>query len=132
MYDVSFQVISHKSYKSRVEFDRALTELLKEAEIELICLAGFMRILSGEFVRTWQGCLLNIHPSLLPSFKGMHAQRQALEAGVTLTGCTVHFVAVSVVLFCLQTDSHSLISIVLYLFTLHDVALKSSKRLLTE
>lgn len=88
------QVISHKGYKTRLEFDTAVTEVLKEAGIELICLAGFMRILTGEFVRTWQGRLLNIHPSLLPSFKGMHAQRQALEAGVTLTGCTVHFVAV--------------------------------------
>lgn len=90
---VATKVIPHKNYKSRQEFDAALTKALEEAGIELICLAGFMRILTGEFVRRWRGRLLNIHPSLLPSFKGMHAQRQALEAGVTLTGCTVHFVS---------------------------------------
>ncbi|XP_071525374.1 trifunctional purine biosynthetic protein adenosine-3 isoform X1 [Panulirus ornatus] len=87
------KVIPHKIYKSRLEFDEALTAALKSEGIELICLAGFMRILTGDFVRAWQGRLLNIHPSLLPAFKGMHAQRQALQAGVTLTGCTVHFVA---------------------------------------
>lgn len=90
---VATKVIPHKNYKNRQEFDAALTMALREVDTELICLAGFMRILTGDFVRTWQGRLLNIHPSLLPSFKGMHAQRQALEAGVTLTGCTVHFVA---------------------------------------
>ncbi|XP_045623812.2 trifunctional purine biosynthetic protein adenosine-3 [Procambarus clarkii] len=90
---VATKVISHKNYRNRQEFDAALTVALREVNTELICLAGFMRILTGDFVRTWQGRLLNIHPSLLPSFKGMHAQRQALEAGVTLTGCTVHFVA---------------------------------------
>ncbi|XP_068249737.1 trifunctional purine biosynthetic protein adenosine-3 [Palaemon carinicauda] len=90
---VPTKVISHKNYKSRGEFDNALTEALKAAGVELICLAGFMRILTAEFVSTWNGRLLNIHPSLLPSFKGMHAQKQALEAGVTITGCTVHFVA---------------------------------------
>ncbi|XP_064089337.1 trifunctional purine biosynthetic protein adenosine-3-like [Macrobrachium nipponense] len=90
---VPTKVIPHKNYKSREEFDSALTEALKTAKIELICLAGFMRILTAGFVSTWNGRLLNIHPSLLPSFKGMHAQKQALEAGVTITGCTVHFVA---------------------------------------
>ncbi|KAK7071754.1 hypothetical protein SK128_016170, partial [Halocaridina rubra] len=90
---VPIQVISHKSYKSRQEFDNALTETLKASNVELICLAGFMRILTGDFVKSWRGSLLNIHPSLLPSFKGMHAQKQALQAGVSITGCTVHFVA---------------------------------------
>ncbi|XP_042214369.1 trifunctional purine biosynthetic protein adenosine-3-like isoform X2 [Homarus americanus] len=90
---VTTEVIPHKNYKNRQEFDAALTVALRKVETELICLAGFMRILTGDFVKTWRGKLLNIHPSLLPSFKGMHAQRQALQAGVTLTGCTVHFVA---------------------------------------
>lgn len=88
-------MIPHKIYKSRLEFEAAITVALRSAGIELICLAGFMRILTGDFVRAWRGQLLNIHPSLLPAFKGMHAQRQALQAGVTLTGCTVHFVSVS-------------------------------------
>lgn len=73
----------------------AMDAALKEAGVELVCLAGFMRIVTGEFVRKWNGRLLNIHPSLLPSFKGMNAHKMVLEAGVCITGCTVHFVAVS-------------------------------------
>eukprot|EP00112_Aurelia_sp_Birch-Aquarium-sp1_P008205 Seg190.13 transcript_id=Seg190.13/GoldUCD/mRNA.D3Y31 product="Trifunctional purine biosynthetic protein adenosine-3" protein_id=Seg190.13/GoldUCD/D3Y31 len=89
---IKSKVISHKSYNSRVEFDKAVSDALEEEGIQLVCLAGFMRILSGEFVRRWHGKLLNVHPSLLPSFKGMNAHKQVLESGARLSGCTVHFV----------------------------------------
>lgn len=76
----------------REQFERVAGQLLHEHRIDLILLAGFMRLLSPAFVRAWQGRILNIHPSLLPQFPGLHAQRQALEAGVSESGCTVHFV----------------------------------------
>lgn len=85
-------VINHKDYKSREEFDEAMDKAIVESGAEFVCMAGFMRILSSWFTKKWQGQLINIHPSLLPSFKGMHAQQQALEAGVKIAGCTVHFV----------------------------------------
>ncbi|MCP5380736.1 MAG: phosphoribosylglycinamide formyltransferase [Kordiimonadaceae bacterium] len=86
------KVINHRDYKSREEFDDKLHEALLESGTELICLAGFMRILDTRFVNRWKNKILNIHPSLLPSFKGLHTQERALEAGVRFTGCTVHFV----------------------------------------
>ncbi|MBB6097652.1 phosphoribosylglycinamide formyltransferase-1 [Deinobacterium chartae] len=76
----------------RAAFEAAARELLEARGIDLLLLAGFMRLLSGEFVAPWRGRILNIHPSLLPLYPGLEAQRQALEAGATQTGCTVHFV----------------------------------------
>jgi phosphoribosylglycinamide formyltransferase 1 len=76
----------------RVEYDRQLLAALRAYEPALVCLAGFMRILSPEFLKEYSGRVLNIHPALLPSFPGLHAQRQALEYGVRVSGCTVHFV----------------------------------------
>ncbi len=78
--------------QDRTAFDAQVTELLQQNRVELICLAGYMRLLSGEFVSRFSGRILNIHPSLLPAFPGLDAQHQALVHGVKITGCTVHFV----------------------------------------
>jgi phosphoribosylglycinamide formyltransferase-1 len=76
----------------RAAYDRRLVDALRPFDPALVCLAGFMRILTAEFLREFRGRVLNIHPALLPSFPGLHAQRQALEHGVKVTGCTVHYV----------------------------------------
>ena len=103
---IVYQVVKHTDYKTRLEFDMAVHERLVAAGVEIVCLAGFMRVLTGEFVKLWRGRLINIHPALLPLFKGTHAHRQALEAGVRITGCTAHFVEVSVYkLMCLSLYS---------------------------
>ena len=78
--------------RTRDEHDREIREALRIRNIDLVCLAGYMRILSREFIDAYRGRILNIHPSLLPSFPGLDAQQQALEHGVKWTGCTVHFV----------------------------------------
>jgi phosphoribosylglycinamide formyltransferase 1 len=85
-------LIDHKAYASREAFDAAVDQVLAEAGVELVALAGFMRIQSPPFVRKWHARQLNIHPSLLPAFKGLNPQAQALAAGVKISGCTVHFV----------------------------------------
>ncbi len=77
---------------AREDYDRSLVYELKRHRVDLVCLAGFMRILSPRFVRSFPNRILNIHPSLLPAFPGLHPQRQALEYGVRFSGCTVHFV----------------------------------------
>lgn len=77
---------------SRDDFDRRVVATLKEKQVDLVCLAGFMRLLSPYFIKSFPNRILNIHPSLLPSFPGLNAQQKALEYGVKYTGCTVHFV----------------------------------------
>jgi phosphoribosylglycinamide formyltransferase-1 len=84
-------VLSHKAFASREAFDAALDAELEKAGAEIVCQAGFMRIHSEGFARKWEGRMLNIHPSLLPAFKGTKVHEQALAAGVRITGCTVHF-----------------------------------------
>ncbi|MBH3430734.1 phosphoribosylglycinamide formyltransferase [Pseudomonas alkylphenolica] len=85
-------VLDHKAFEGREAFDAALVELIDGFQPHLVVLAGFMRILSAGFVRHYQGRLLNIHPSLLPKYKGLHTHQRALEAGDTEHGCSVHFV----------------------------------------
>ncbi|MCE7997588.1 MAG: phosphoribosylglycinamide formyltransferase [Rhodobiaceae bacterium] len=89
---IPVQVINHKEFEDRDTFDAALDATLKEAGVELVCNAGFMRILTSGFVKSWHNRQLNIHPSLLPAFKGLHVHDRVLESGVRLTGATVHFV----------------------------------------
>lgn len=85
-------VFERKSFSDKKSFEAAISEKLVEHQVELIVLAGFMRILGSDFVKTWQGKIINIHPSLLPSFTGLDAHQQALDYGVKFSGCTVHFV----------------------------------------
>ena len=89
---VSSLFVNPKDHGDRAAYDAVLTKTLEHHEVGLVCLAGFLRILSPVFVRAWQGRLMNVHPSLLPAFPGLHAQRQALDHGVRIAGATVHFV----------------------------------------
>jgi phosphoribosylglycinamide formyltransferase-1 len=86
------RVIPHKQFPDRPTFDAAVERALEEAGTELICLAGFMRIFSDGFVERWRDRMINIHPSLLPAFKGLKVHERVLAAGVRFTGCTVHYV----------------------------------------
>lgn len=90
--NITFAVISNKEFPTREAFDDALHAELVKNNVEIVCLAGFMRILTAAFVQKWRGKLINIHPSLLPKHKGIHVQQAALDAGDTESGCTVHFV----------------------------------------
>jgi phosphoribosylglycinamide formyltransferase-1 len=89
---VPVAIIPHSNYESREAFDAEIDKALIAAGVDIICEAGFMRIHSDSFTRKWEGKMLNIHPSLLPSFKGIRVHQQALDAGVKVTGCTVHFI----------------------------------------
>jgi phosphoribosylglycinamide formyltransferase 1 len=83
---------SHKDFADRDSFDAELHAVLEGWQTEIVALAGFMRLLTPGFTRQWMGRMINIHPALLPSFKGLHTHEQALAAGITMHGCTVHFV----------------------------------------
>lgn len=85
-------VVDHKAYPDRASFDAAVDARLREAGVEIVCLAGFMRLLTPPFVEAWRNRMINIHPSLLPLFPGLHTHERAIEAGMRLAGCTVHFV----------------------------------------
>ncbi len=88
---IATAIVDHRG-RSREAFEAALDQVLRQAGVELICLAGFMRLLTAGFVTRWADRILNIHPSLLPAFKGLHVHEQAIAAGVRFSGCTVHVV----------------------------------------
>ncbi len=91
-HNIPTEVLDHKKFSSREAFDQALVKILQAREVELVILAGFMRLLSPIFVKAFSNRIMNIHPSLLPAFPGLHVQRKAIEHGVRFSGCTVHFV----------------------------------------
>lgn len=90
--DIPFIIVEHRDFKKRQDFEKEIIQELSQYNIDLICLAGFMRVLSTYFFENWHKEIINIHPSLLPSFKGASAIDDAFSAGVTETGCTVHYV----------------------------------------
>lgn len=90
--DIATAVVDHRAFPSRETFEDALAAKLRAASIDIVCLAGFLRMLTARFVEPWRGRMLNIHPSLLPEFKGLDTHARALAAGAKIHGCTVHFV----------------------------------------
>jgi len=91
-HGVPTEIVDHRKFPSREVFDQHLIERFKDRQVELVVLAGFMRLLSADFVQVFSNRIMNIHPALLPAFPGLHVQRKAVEAGVRFSGCTVHFV----------------------------------------
>ena len=91
--NINIKVIEHQNFKNRSEFEKNINRILIENNVELVCLAGFMRILTDTFVCSWKERLINIHPSLLPAFKGLNTHQRAIECGVKFSGCTIHFVS---------------------------------------
>jgi len=91
-HGIRTEVLDHKTFASREAYDQAVVDLLRARGVELVVLAGFMRLLSPVFVKAYSNRIMNIHPALLPSFPGLHVQKKALDHGVRFAGCTVHFV----------------------------------------
>lgn len=91
-YNLATEVFDHRVFASREAYDQAVVDLLQSRGVELVALAGFMRLLSPVFVKAYSNRIMNIHPALLPAFPGLHVQRKAVEHGVRFSGCTVHFV----------------------------------------
>ncbi|MEK7210618.1 MAG: phosphoribosylglycinamide formyltransferase [Candidatus Binatota bacterium] len=91
-HNIPTEVLDHRKFSSREAYDQALVDILKARQVELVILAGFMRLLSPVFVSSYSNRIMNIHPALLPAFPGLHVQRKALEHGARFSGCTVHFV----------------------------------------
>jgi len=91
-HQIPTQVIDHRSHPDRETYDKILIDTLRAQQVELVILAGFMRLLSPLFVRAYSNRIMNIHPALLPTFPGLHVQKKAVEYGVRFSGCTVHFV----------------------------------------
>ena len=91
-YHIDTRYIHFKEFKNREDYEKEIIKTLKENKIELVVLAGYMRILSPYFIRSYKNKIMNIHPALLPSFPGLHVQKQAIDYGVKVSGCTVHFV----------------------------------------
>lgn len=91
-HNLPTEVLDHKNFPSREAYDQALVEILRQRQVELVILAGFMRLLSPVLVGAYSNRIMNIHPALLPSFPGLHVQKKAVEHGVRFSGCTVHFV----------------------------------------
>ena len=87
------ELLDYSAFPGKKEFEAALHSRLVEAGVELVCLAGFMRILTAQFVEKWRGRILNIHPSLLPEFRGLHTHKRAISSGKAEHGCTVHYVS---------------------------------------
>jgi phosphoribosylglycinamide formyltransferase-1 len=90
--NIPVQIINHKTFNKREFFEDELHGVLTKAKVELVCLAGFMRILTDHFIHLWLDKIINIHPSLLPSFKGLNTHNRAIESGAKFSGCTIHFV----------------------------------------
>ncbi len=90
--DIETEVINHKAFDNRDAFDEALSKSLSKADVDLVCLAGFMLLLKDKFVADWHDKLINIHPSILPAFRGLNVHERVIESGARITGCTVHYV----------------------------------------